>query len=88
MNEDARQQHGISYSKRQAGWLLAHNIVRPDVDQRHGWKGFRRFWVPPEKKERLAALQVRLAAGPRAALQRARRVKLHGAGPRLMARAR
>jgi hypothetical protein len=29
-------------------WRLAHNPVQPtDVDQKHGWNGFRLFWVPP-----------------------------------------
>jgi hypothetical protein len=40
---------GISYF-RKAGWLLAHNSVRPTVDQRHGWQGFRRFWIPPDEE--------------------------------------
>ena len=47
--EKAAAPSGISYS-RKAGWLLAHNIVRPrTADTRHGWKDFRRFWVSPEK---------------------------------------
>ena len=43
-------EHSFSYSRKE-GWLLAHNIVAHDVDQRHGQNGFRRFWVPPEKKD-------------------------------------
>ena len=39
---------GISYA-RKAGWLLAHNSIRPTVDQQHGVNGFRRFWVPPDQ---------------------------------------
>ena len=43
-------ERGISYaSKRKEGWLLAHNHVRPEADTPHGWQGFRRFWVSPEK---------------------------------------
>ena len=72
-------EEGMIYGgRRPADWLLAHNIVRPeDVDTRHGWNGFRRFWVPPDKKKEIektaCALRVRLAAGPRAALHSARR---------------
>ena len=46
---------GISYaSKRKEGWLLAHNVVRPEAaDTPHGWQGFRRFWVSPEKMKEL-----------------------------------
>ena len=40
---------GISYF-RKAGWLLAHNTIRPTVDQRRGVNGFRRFWVPPDEE--------------------------------------
>ena len=43
---------GISYTTR-AGWLLAHNSVRPTVDTRGGVKGFRRFWVAPDPKWKL-----------------------------------
>jgi hypothetical protein len=46
-------ERGISYSRKE-GWLLAHNIVRPEAaDTRHGWQGFRRFWVSPEKMREL-----------------------------------
>jgi len=41
---------GISYATKK-GWLLAHNSIRPTVDQRHGVRGFRRFWISPEKQE-------------------------------------
>ena len=34
------------------GWVLVHNFARaPAVDTPHGVNGFRRFWVPPEKKD-------------------------------------
>ena len=62
----ARQASATRRSAR--GWLLAHNSVRPAVDTRHGVNGFRRFWVLARAGEGVEAVQVRLAAGPRAAL--------------------
>jgi hypothetical protein len=43
------EREDISYNKKKADWLLAHNSIRPTVDQQHGVKGFRRFWVPPDQ---------------------------------------
>jgi hypothetical protein len=46
MAEPRKQIYG---SKRPAGYLLAHNFVRPAAaDQKPGVNGFRRFWIPPE----------------------------------------
>ena len=45
----AAERDDISYTKKE-GWLLAHNSVRPTVDQRHGWQGFHRFWIPPDEE--------------------------------------
>jgi len=54
---------GISYTSK-SGWLLAHNSVRPVVDQRGGTNGFRRFWVPPDPKWKLCACGWRSDLGP------------------------
>ena len=61
-------EEGMIYGgRRPADWLLAHNIVRPeDVDTRHGWNGFRRFWISPEKKKEMEdGLRSASAAGVR-----------------------
>jgi hypothetical protein len=54
---------GISYTTR-AGWLLAHNSVRPTVDTRGGVAGFRRFWVAPDPKWKLCSCGWRPDLGP------------------------
>ena len=48
-------ERGISYANKRPAenWLLAHNHVRPEADTPHGWQGFRRFWVSPEKMREL-----------------------------------
>ena len=46
--QTAAERDDISYAKKE-GWLLAHNLVRPEAaDTPHGWQGFRRFWISPE----------------------------------------
>jgi hypothetical protein len=58
------EREDISYNKKKAGWLLAHNSVRPTVDQRSGVGGFRRFWVPPDPKWKLCDCGWRPDLGP------------------------
>ena len=64
MKRETAEERGISY-RRRAGWVLAHNLVRPGAAYtRHGWRGFRRFWVPPDEKWKLCKCGWRPDLGP------------------------
>ena len=84
--QKAVERDDISYTPK-AGWLLAHNSVRPPPSTRatartaSAGSGCR-----PSGSGSCAAVRLRLAAGPRAALLQVSRV-ISRRGPRLMARA-
>jgi len=54
MARETAEESGMNYARCPDGWLLAHNIVRPEAaNTRNGWKGFRRFWISPKKKKEM-----------------------------------
>jgi hypothetical protein len=53
MARETAEESGMNYARCPDGWLLAHNIVRPEAaNTRNGWKGFRRLWISPKKKKK------------------------------------
>jgi hypothetical protein len=43
-----KELNAIYGGKRPKGYLLAHNHVMHTNATRHGTRGFRRFWIPPQ----------------------------------------
>jgi len=88
MARETAEESGMNYARCPDGWLLAHNIVRPEAaNTRNGWKGFRRFWISPKKKkemEKRACGSAGAAGGRTSGRTTAgspRKRSRHGAGP-------